>query len=208
MQATVRRAANAATSAAASPTAVHGQAGDARRGSWRTSARGVNAAAGPIVARNTDGRAPATRSPVDPAAQRLEALRPAVRGEDVAGRRRRARRGGGASATLGNSLTPVSGARAGVDVAPARRRGRGDALGDEAASSGAAEPAGPLDLLEPRPRRLGQLVGEALDVPRAAGRVDDLGEVRLLDEHRLRVAGDAPAELGPAPSRRVVRAAR
>ena len=88
------------------------------------------------------------------------------RGGPAAARRRSARapaRGAtGASARLGNSLTPV------IGVAPAwrgRRRGaarcRAEPAGDAARSrSAAASAARALDLLEPRPGGAGQLVGE------------------------------------------------
>ncbi len=41
----------------------------------------------------------------------------------------------------------------------------------------------------------GQLVGELLDVPGAAGRVDHPGQVRLVEQDRLGVAGDPAGEV-------------
>ena len=53
--------------------------------------------------------------------------------------------------------------------------------------------------------RCGQLVGERLDVPRAAGRVDDPAEARLVVQDRVRVAGDAAREVVGQPERGVER---
>ena len=79
---------------------------------------------------------------------------------------------------------------------------RGDALGQQ--PGGRREPAGRLDLLHERPRGAGELVGERLDEPRAAGGVEDLVEVGLLEQDRLRVASDAPAQLGRRGAAQVV----
>ena len=90
-----------------------------------------------------------------------------------------------------------------VDVGGAGAAGRGDAIVDDAGLDGGTEATGRLDLLEDVPRPLGQLLGESLDVPRAAGRVDHPGHVRLQREHRLGVAGEAVAELArPIAGRR------
>ena len=51
-----------------------------------------------------------------------------------------------------------------------------------------------LDALQFAPRLGRQLVGEVLDVPRAAGRVDDAGQVALQLQDGLGVAGDPPTE--------------
>ena len=55
------------------------------------------------------------------------------------------------------------------------------------------------------PRRSASCVGERLDVPRPAGRVDDPGQARLVVQDRLGVAGDAPGEVVRQPDRRVER---
>ena len=76
-----------------------------------------------------------------------------------------------------------------VDVGGASSPCGGDAIVDEAGFDCGAVAAGRLDLLEDVPRPLGELVGEPLDVPRPAGRVDHPGHVRLQFEDRLGVAG-------------------
>ena len=65
---------------------------------------------------------------------------------------------------------------------------------DQARVQGRDQAAGPLDLGEPVPGRLRELVGERLDVPGAAGRVEHAGQVPLLDQQALGVARDAPGE--------------
>ena len=62
-------------------------------------------------------------------------------------------------------------------------------------------PAERLDLLDDRPRLLGEVGGEALDVVRAGERIDDLGHAGLLREDELRVPGDAGTEVGGEPER-------
>ncbi len=52
-----------------------------------------------------------------------------------------------------------------------------------------------LDGLEERPCLPRKLVGQLLDVPRAAGRVDDAGDIGLGLQHQLGVAGDAAGKL-------------
>ncbi len=82
-----------------------------------------------------------------------------------------------------------------VDVGGAGGTGRGDAIVDDARLDGGTEATRRLDLLEDVPGPLGELLSELLDVPRSAGWVDHPGEVRLHRQHRLRVAGQAAAEL-------------
>lgn len=72
--------------------------------------------------------------------------------------------------------------------------GVGQPAGDHSGAQCRGLAAGPLDLLEPRPGRPGQLIGEALHVPGAARRVDHLRQMRLLQQHGLGVAGDPPRE--------------
>ena len=57
------------------------------------------------------------------------------------------------------------------------------------------DPAVALDARELLPRRVGERVGERLDVPGAAGRVDHVREVRLLEQQRLGVAREASGGL-------------
>ena len=170
---------------------VHGQAGDLeevlgerrpRRERGRRADRGEEHRRARVADRSTR-----PRSASNPSAQRCGASGP----PSVCGHA-----GGGGSATFGNSVSPVSGARR---VSMSRWRAAAvEAMRSATKPSSTARRKPPrlLDLLEPRPRRLGELVGEPLDVPRPAGRVGDLGEVRLGEQDRLRVAGDAAAELG------------
>ena len=123
--------------------------------------------AAPSAARNTVGR---VRAASDAIAQRLERLRRS--GAAAAVRRARRRRlrtfEHGASSASANSLTPVIGARRwamsscgrprGCDVRPMTAPRRG------------GRATGSFQRGEHVPRRLGQPVGQRLDVPRAAGR--------------------------------------
>ncbi len=78
------------------------------------------------------------------------------------------------------------------DVVRAPVPGGGDPAGHQ--FPGRGDPAGRLDLLEERPGRLGEVGGAALDVPGAAGGIEHPPQPRLLQQQRLRVAGDAPGE--------------
>ena len=55
-------------------------------------------------------------------------------------------------------------------------------------------PAAALDLLDQRPGLRGQLLGQPLDEPAAAGRVEHAAQLRLLEQDELGVARDAPGE--------------
>ena len=159
-------------------------------------ARAVWTAGGPSVTRHTSGRRPCPLGdPVGPAALAFERLGVADRPQRLEGRaidlllgRQRRRRHLADVGELGH---------AGQRVAPV-----GDGVGPGVAHSGHAvlhqtgaqrldDAARPFELLELSPRRPGQLVGEVFHVPRPAGGVDDPGEVGLLDEHELRIAGEA-----------------
>ena len=138
-------------------------------------------------------------------AQRLELLRGA-HPRQPAGRQRLGgglARSGSFSARFGNSLTPVI-----ASVAVASRSARASQAAairsrDQARVQRGGQAAGPLDLGEPVPRRPGEGVGERLDVPGAAGRVEHAGQVPLLDQQALGVAGDPPGErVGQARARR------
>ena len=80
---------------------------------------------------------------------------------------------------------------------------RGDPLLRPALAQRGEHPAAALDLLDQRPGLRGQLLGQALDVPAAAGRIDDPAELALLEQDELGVARDAPGEGvgGPAHGR-------
>ena len=67
----------------------------------------------------------------------------------------------------------------------------GHALGDRGGHA-----AQRLDLLDQRPGLLGQLVGQALDIIRAAERIGDVGDAALLGDDELGVAGDPGGEIG------------
>ena len=115
--------------------------------------RGVNTAGGPIVARNTAGRsAPAAtastrrRRASKSSDQRCGASGPVV-GAVTAG--------GVGSPGVGELREPGERGPAGVDVTLARLAGRGDALGEQ--RRGRREATRRLDLLDDRPRRVGQL---------------------------------------------------
>ena len=100
----------------------------------------------------------------------------------------------GFSPMSGNSLTPVMGSSRW-----AVRSARSAAVAASSSATrpearAAAEAAGTLDLLEPRPRAAGQLLGERLDVPGATGRVGHPRDVGLLGQQGLGVAGDAARE--------------
>jgi len=53
-----------------------------------------------------------------------------------------------------------------------------------------------FDLLDQHPGFLGQLVGQRLDIIRAAERICDIGDAALLGNDELGVAGDAGREVG------------
>ena len=53
-----------------------------------------------------------------------------------------------------------------------------------------------LDLLDQRPGLVGQLVGQRLDIIRAAERIGDVGDAALLGDDELGVAGDPGGEIG------------
>ena len=164
---------------------------------WRRSAtRAVCAAAGPSAARKTRGRAPvAARCASERARSASNASSRRTRGSPPRGRRRvPAARSTGSSARFGNSLTPVIGSRRCARSAAAPAQVAGEPLGDQTGAQRGGLAARPLDLLEQRPGRVGEFVGEPLDVPGAARRVDDPGQVRLLQQDRRGVAGDAPGE--------------
>src|ERR1019366_3013720 len=65
------------------------------------------------------------------------------------------------------------------------------------------EAAGVLDRLELLPRSPRETVGDGLDVPAPAGRVDDAMDVRFMTQDVLRVARDAAAEVVALAERRV-----
>ena len=110
-----------------------------------------------------------------------------------AGRRRPARglaRTGSFSARFGNSLTPVIGVaavRQPLRRARPRRRRSGRATSPE--SSAAARPPARSISVNQSQAACGELVGERLDVPGAAGRVEHPGQVRLLDQQRSGCCG-------------------
>ena len=95
----------------------------------------------------------------------------------------------------GNSLTPVIGVRrvaTSVSAAPPGRPRRASATSPES-SAATAPPAASISWKNAQ-RGAGEVVGERLDVPGAARRVDHPRQVRLLDQQRLGVAGDPPGE--------------
>ena len=77
------------------------------------------------------------------------------------------------------------------DVAAARLCNPGDLGLDEAALQRTAHAAFGLDVLELGPRRLGEVVGQLLDVPGAVAGIGDAPERALLLQHQVGVAGDA-----------------
>ena len=81
--------------------------------------------------------------------------------------------------------------------------GLGETVTDHARAQRSLLAAHPLDLLEELPARVRQFVRQALHVPGTARRVDHPGQVRLLDQDRRRVAGDAARE-GVGQAERVV----
>ena len=87
---------------------------------------------------------------------------------------------------------------AGGDASLAGGAGLVERLVHEAGLDRGDDAARGLDALQFAPRLGRQLVGEVLDVPRAAGRVDDAGQVALQLQHGLGVAGDPAAERGAA----------
>ena len=146
-------------------------------------------ASGPSGSSSTCGRAPLCapgRRRSGRAAPRTRRRSGATVVERITLRQRRLRRGSG------YSLTPVSAVRRCAMSSAAPVAHLGDLLGDEVA--GRDEAALRLDLLEVLPRLVGELLGEVLDEPGAARRVEHPTEVRLLQQQQLGVAGDAAGE--------------
>ena len=85
-------------------------------------------------------------------------------------------------------------AAGGDRVARGRERASSSASCTRPASTAATMPPAASIRCSSRPRLGRQLVGEVLDVPRAAGRVDDAGQVALQLQHGLGVAGDPSTE--------------
>ena len=147
---------------------------------------------GPVAERLVRGRGPVHgQAPAQPSP------RPASRsGPD---------RGTGFSCRSGNSLTPGHGRPAGRGLLlPPGPDGRG-AVGHQPGVERRDDPARGLELLEERPGRAGELVGQRLDEPRAARGVDHPRQVRLHDQQRLGVAGDPAGERRRRPERGVER---
>ena len=159
-----------------------------RRGGWLANvARAVCCATVPSVARKTWPGGGLV-------AQRLEAGAVAT---DVVPRRRCGSRSGSVSPRFGNSVRPVIGRlRLAISASRLRDRRRRSRASRSAPSSR-------------RPKTsqaaTGQVVGELLDGVRAAGRVGDVGDVRLVDEQVGGVAGDPAAEGVGAAERAVER---
>lgn len=78
------------------------------------------------------------------------------------------------------------------DVVGAPGGDLGDLLGEVVV--GRDEPAAGFDVLEVFPRLFGQLGGQVLDEPGAAGRVEHAADVRLLEQQQLGVASDPAGE--------------
>ena len=162
---------------------------------------------GPSVARKTAGRAPvAARCASERSRSASNASSRRTRGSPPAGAvGRGAARATGVSSRSGNSLTPVIGSRRCGQRRRARRsQVAASRVGDQpgVAARRPAPPAASISWNNAQAAR-GELVGEPLDVPGAAGRVDHPGQVRLLDQDRLGVAGDPPGErrrAGPSAS--------
>ena len=94
---------------------------------------------------------------------------------------------------------------AGVDAGLRAGGGLLDAQLGQPGVDGLGHAAGLLDLLDVPPGPPGQVVGQLLDVGRAAPRVDDAGGAGLLLQHQLGVAGDAGGEVGRQRQRLVER---
>ena len=99
----------------------------------------------------------------------------------------------------GNIETPVIGRRR-VTISRSRSAHASlDPAVHQPVGEGAHGATGPLDLLEAGPHGIRDLVGERLEVPRAATGVGDPADVGLVGEQDLGVAGEPPAEpLGQA----------
>jgi len=82
--------------------------------------------------------------------------------------------------------------------------GRRAVPGDRAGGQVRRHPAGRLDRLECLPRPDGKLIGQAFDIPASARRIADPGEVALLGQDHLGVAGDTPGEAVGQPVRMAV----
>src|SRR5690606_12339887 len=80
-----------------------------------------------------------------------------------------------------------------------------DALDDPAVALGPRAAAHAVDLVDVRERLLLDLVGEGLDEPRAAERIDDARHARLVREDLLRAKRDRHRLLGREPERLVHR---
>ena len=154
------------------------------------------AAAGPSAARKTRGRAPvAARCASERARSASYASSRRTRGSPPPGAARaRARARPASRPGSGNSLTPVIGSRRLASFALRLSQVAASRSRDQPGAQGGRLAAGPLDLLEQRPGRVGEFVGEPLHVPGAARRVDHPGQVRLLEQDRGGVAGDTAGE--------------
>ena len=182
-----------------------------RAGCARTRRARCSAASGPRVARNARGRAPVAASTgVGAVAQGLERRGRPVHRQPAAGPLRlRGPRSTGRSARSGNSLTPVIGVRrrARRRRPGARARAATRSASSPESSAATAPPAASSSWKKAQPAAA-SCVGERLDEPGAAGRVDHPGQVRLLHQQRLGVAGDPPGERRPAHRSRRRTAAR
>ena len=78
------------------------------------------------------------------------------------------------------------------DVPGPVRGGRGNARREAAGLDRSRNATLPFDLLKQDPGRLAEAVGQRLEPAGAGGRIFDLGEMRLVEEHTLHVAGEPP----------------
>ena len=137
------------------------------------------------------GRSASIGGPLDPRTKVLEVGRPAGIGR---GSRLDIGRSGAVDGGKGSHADDRCSAMVHI-VAAGLARG-GDVVVDDSGFDGGAETARRFDLLEHIPCPIGELVGEPLDVPRPAGGVDDSRRRSTPSgEHRLSVAGEAPAQL-------------
>ena len=144
-------------------------------------------ASGPSGSSSACGRAPSSPGthPSGPAAPRIRPRSAPHRPADRAAAEAVPR-------DSGYSFTPVSAVRRCAMSSVRRSAHLGDLGGDVVA--GVVETATGLDVLEVLPRLPRRTVGEVLDEPGAACRVEHATDVRFLQQQQLGVAGDAARE--------------
>ena len=156
---------------------------------------------GPSVTRKTAGRgsraSTRSRNSSNSSAQRTGAQR-------AAGRRRGAAARSDRRFVRQRELGDAGDRRPAVgDVVDAPALGGVDQLAEQPAVECGQRAAGALDRGEPVPGLLGQFGGDGLDVPGAAGGIDDAAETGLVVQDRGGVAGDPAGEVVGQPQRRV-----